>query len=419
MNAPRISKRLAPKLQGPASPPAEPDLKRALSRVMKMMAIPGPSGHEAKIVQFIVDELRRAGAPAKAIKTDSAHKRSRIGGDVGNLILKLPGTRPGPGPGTGSGARRLLMAHVDTVPLCVGCKPVQRRRIVRSADRNTALGADNRSGAAAVLTGAVEILRQRLPHPPVTFLFPVQEEIGLAGVPHASLTDLGKPAMGFNFDGGMPHQVVVAAKGAYRITFEVQGIASHAGVHPEDGASAIAIAALAIAQLQRDGWHGLIRKGSQTGTSNVGLVEGGSAVNVVAPTATVRAEARSHDPRFRKRILDTMVKAFAQAAQSVRGQDGRCGKVNVSSSLDYESFKLGPREPCVAVAENVIRGLGLEPIRVVVNGGLDANVTSQRGIPTVTLGAGQHHPHTVDELLNVKEFENGCRLALRLASMEF
>ena len=41
--------------------------------------------------------------------------------------------------------------------------------VVRSGNPNSALGADNRTGVAAVLNAALEIRRNRLDHPPVTF----------------------------------------------------------------------------------------------------------------------------------------------------------------------------------------------------------------------------------------------------------
>ena len=50
-------------------------------------------------------------------------------------------------------------------------------------------------------------------------------------------------------------------------------------------------------------------------------------------------------------------------------------------------------------------------------GGLDANHLNQKGIPTVTMGAGQHGPHTVDEYVDVREYLNGCRLALCVATV--
>jgi len=324
------------------------------------MAIPGASGEEGRVMEFIAARLRRAGAPEGSLRFDRAHRRSPLGGEVGNLVCKLPGTR--------RAGRRMLMAHADTVPLCRGARPVRRGRFIVPADKNTALGADDRAGCAVVLATALEILRRRLPHPPLTFLWTVQEEVGVHGARFARLGMLGKPALAFNFDGGSSQKLTVGATGGYRMEIRVGGIASHAGGAPENGVSAIAIASLAIARLHEEGWHGRIEKAGRFGTSNVGIIRGGDATNVVTSEVEIRAEARSHDPAFRRRIVRTIERAFQAAARKVRNQAGACGKVQIDGRLDYESFKLGDDDPSVLVAERAVADLGGEPERAISNG---------------------------------------------------
>ena len=98
----------------------------------------------------------------------------------------------------------------------------------------------------------------------------------------------------------------------------------------------------------REGWHGLIVKGDHRGTSNVGLIRGGEATNVVTDRVELKAEARSHDPQFRKQIVDTIQRAFKNAAEQVRNSAGQTGKVRFNGRLDYEAFQLSPGEPAVA-----------------------------------------------------------------------
>ncbi len=384
--------------------------KAAISRVTKMMAIPGKSGKERAIADFIKSELQKAGVPASAIQHDSAHRKSHLGGEVGNLIVKLPGTVKRP--------RRLLMGHIDTVPLCVGCRPVRDGDLIRPKDPTTALGGDNRAGAGVVLTTALEILKRKLPHPPLTLLWPVQEEVGLVGARHVGVSKLGNPKLSFNWDGGPPNMLVVGATGDVNIEIEVSGIASHAGAHPEDGVNAAAIASLAIADLTRDGWHGLIQKGRNSGTSNIGSISGGEATNVVMPNVHVRAEARSHDPKFRQRIVNQFRKTFQKAARALQNSAGKRGSVEFESSLKYESFKINLSEPSVEAAKSVMESLGMEPEYRISNGGLDANWMTANGIPTVTMGCGQQGIHTVDEKLNIESFLLACRVAMRLATVE-
>src|SRR6186997_1165812 len=177
----------------------------ALELVMKMMAIPGRSGEEAAIMDFIRLKLIDAGVSANSLSFDDANRRTPLGGQVGNLILKLPGTLRGP--------RRMLSAHVDTVPICVGSRPVKKGKVIVNANKKTGLGGDDRSGAAIVLAAALDILRAKLPHPPLTFLWTIEEEVGLFGAKFVKLSKLGKPALAFNFDGSSPTSLKIGATG--------------------------------------------------------------------------------------------------------------------------------------------------------------------------------------------------------------
>jgi len=381
--------------------------EKLISQVIEMMAIPGKSGEELEIAEYIRKQLLAAGADPKSIRTDTAHRRTRIKGNVGNLVFKLPGTYKAP--------RRMLSAHLDTVPICEGCRPQRKGMKVTSIDNHTGLGADNRAGCGVVLSTALEILRRGLPHPPLTFTWFVQEEVGLQGSRYATTSIFGKPELAFNWDGGSPVKMTVGATGGYRMTMHVKGIAAHAGVCPERGVSSIAITSLAIADLQQNGWHGAISKGKQAGTSNVGIVQGGDATNVVTDHVYVRAEARSHNASFRKRIVREIEKAFERAARKVKNVQGDCGSVSIEGFLDYDSFKLGAKEPCVRIAKRVIESQNQQPVFTLANGGLDANWITKHGVPTVSMGCGQLNAHMVTETLDLKEYLLACDIGLAIA----
>ena len=102
-----------------------------ISQVIEMMAIPGKSGEEQQIAEYIRNQLVDAGADPKAIRTDTSHRKTRIKGEVGNLVFKLPGTYKAP--------RRMLSAHMDTVPICEGCRPKRVGMRVTSMDKHTCL----------------------------------------------------------------------------------------------------------------------------------------------------------------------------------------------------------------------------------------------------------------------------------------
>jgi tripeptide aminopeptidase len=132
----------------------------------------------------------------------------------------------------------------------------------------------------------------------------------------------------------------------------------------------------------------------------------------------IRAEARSHDPKFRARIVREIEWALQRAARRVRNATGQQGKVRIDGRLDYESFRLALDEPCVLVAAEAVRAEGHEPELAISNGGLDANWLTARGIPTVTLGCGQRNIHTAEEELDLADFHLARRIALRLATAD-
>jgi tripeptide aminopeptidase len=394
------------------------DNKAAVERLMRFLAVEGITGQEAAIGREIVAALKEVGVPAGAIYLDDANKRIPVPTQTGNLIVHLPGR----------GAMHnqpalMFMTHMDTVPLCAGAKPkLQGRKIVNTV--KTALGGDNRTGCGVLVTLAAELTSQNLDHPPITLLFCVREESGLWGARFVDKADLRSPVMAFNYDGGSSSNVVVGAVGADRWEVEIFGRASHAGVAPERGISSTIILALALAEVKAGGWFGKVVKGKKQGTSNVGPVTGGEgrpagdATNVVTDYVHVRGESRSHDAKFFPQITAAYKAAFEKAAKKVKNSEGKTGRIKFRKQTDYHPFRMKDTLPVVKRAAAAVEAGGGTPNIKTANGGLDANWMVRHGIPTVTFGAGQNEVHTVDEWINLGEYERACALALRLATMQ-
>jgi tripeptide aminopeptidase len=391
------------------------DADQAVARLLRFLSVEGVTGREQAIGREVVRALIEAGIPRRAIQFDHANEQIPLPTETGNLIVTLPGTRPGP--------QRLFMTHLDTVPLCAGAVPVRKgNRIVAAG--NTALGGDNRTGVACLVTMLATLLERQLPHGPMTVLFTVREESGLWGARYVDPADLGNPVEAYNVDGGSPAEITIGAVGAERWEVEINGKASHAGAHPEQGISATAVAALALAQAYNGGWFGKIVKDGSEGTSNVGSFGGhdgqsaGEATNVVTDYVHIRGEARSHDPRFVRAITSAYRDAFRAAADQVRNHQGRAAKVKFRTRLDYHPFRLKPDAPVVQRALAASKRAGMTAATRLTNGGLDANWLVRHGIPTITFGAGQRDVHTVEEYVDLADFTKGCRLALALATQE-
>src|SRR5215470_12995696 len=241
------------------------DVKTAEDHLMRFLLVEGVTGQEAAIAAAVSDELKKVGVPAAAIRFDTANQRIPVPTQTGNLLVELPGTRPGP--------RLLFATHLDTVPLCAGAKPKREGDRVVS-DGTTALGGDNRTGCAVLVTLAETLLKHKVPHPPITLLLTVREESGLHGARELDPADLGGAKMCFNVDGRLASELIIGAVGQENWEVEIKGKASHAGVAPEKGISATLVGAIDLTEAQRAGWFGKVVKPNGKGTSNIGIFGG-------------------------------------------------------------------------------------------------------------------------------------------------
>lgn len=391
------------------------DVKSAEDHLMRFLAVEGVTGQEKAIAETVADELKKVGVPAAAIRYDTVHERIPLPTQCGNLYADLPGTRPGP--------RLLFSTHLDTVPLCAGAKP-RREGDKIVGDGTTALGGDNRTGCAVLVSLVETLLKHKLPHPPITLLFTVREESGLHGARELKPADLKDAKMCFNVDSKLANELITGAVGQENWDVEITGKASHAGVAPEKGISATLVGAIGLAEAHKAGWFGKVVKPDGNGTSNIGIFGGkpgkpaGDATNVVTDYVHLVGEARSPEQKFASAICQGYRDAFAKAQALVKDDGGQTAEVKFTSKPSYPPFNVPDDHPAVKHAKKAVESLGLKPTTLFSNGGLDANWLDKHGVPTVTIGAGQYEIHTIKEYVDVPEFLQGCRLAVALATLE-
>ena len=388
------------------------DEARAVRTVMGLLSIEGVSSREGAVARHVRDELVALGVARKRITADASHKKFPFPAETGNVIVNVPGV------GALARARpRMFSAHMDTVELASGARPVRKGgRVVSRGE--TALGADDRAGVAAILVMLRTLKKLRVDHPPFVLVFTACEETGLWGSRNLKPKAIKGCELGFNFDGSSPEQLVISAPSQDRIVIEIDGIPSHAGVGPEKGASATVAFSRATARLSDRGWLGKLKKGKHRGTSNIGVVNGGLASNIVTPNVRAEGEARSYSNVFLARIARVFKTEFAAAAARTKNASGKSAKAKITVSRLYETFDLGETAPVVVAAADALRDIGLKPSYKRQFGGLDANWLNAHGLPTVTLGAGAHNMHGVSEYLDIKEFLKGCEVAVRLSGAD-
>ena len=385
------------------------DKKSAVQHLLDLLIAEGPSGGEGPVAHVVKEKLLAAGCKPSWIRENVGNKRMAKHCTVGNLIVKIPGTVKGP--------RIMFAAHLDTVPICQGVIPVQKgTRIVPKG--KTGLGGDNRASVAAIVSMIETVLKKNLPHPPLTLLFPVGEENGMHGSTAFQPSEGDHPALCFNLDGSGERGGVIGALGAVHWTATVHGKSVHAGVNPEGGISAAVIAAHAITDIQAKGYFGKIKTGRITGTANIGTMQGGEASNQVMDQLIVTGECRSHHPAALKQIASVWKAAFEKAARTLKNVQGDCGSVDWKMESTYRSFKLKKSEPVVRQFLKAAPIVGREAKTEVINAGLDANILTEKGIPTLTFDAGNYHAHDLNEYIEIPRYLEACELTVALATGE-
>jgi tripeptide aminopeptidase len=387
-------------------------MDRNIETVIEMMKVPGAPGQESRINDRVVGLLLDMGVPKDVISHDDAHKHSEIAGEIGNLIVKFPGRAGEP--------CRMLSTHLDTVPGAVGSEPVLEGNKVVNSAAGKALGADARAGVAVLLAAARALVDRKGNHPPCVLTFFVQEEIGLVGSKHLDVEMLGepKPEMCFNFDGGPTEEIAAAVVGTERIHIDLTGVAAHTS-SADRGISCAVIFADAVAELQREGWIGII-EGNEWASSNIGVVQGGTGSNVTMPHLYALGECRTFDLNLREQVLSAWRRAFADAvdrandAARKRGVAAKAG-VTFRKGPEYSPYRLARDAPVVQRALEAIRKIGRTPELVDDHGGMDTCNVVAKGIPAVGLGMGDNKAHSVDEWLDVPHFLDACRIGVELA----
>lgn len=363
--------------------------RRLLDTFMELCAIDAEPTRERAMADRLTVLLAALGC---TVREDDAG--TRLGGSAGNLYASLPGCGPG--------ETLLFSAHMDRVAPGCGVKPRLEGEYVVS-DGSTVLGGDDVAGLAAVLEG-ITVLRERgLSHPPLELLFTVAEELSLLGIEQFDTAQLVSRC-GFVLDAGGPvGEIVVRAPEQVRLSAVIHGRSAHAGICPEEGLSAIQIAATAIARMP------LMRIDGET-TANIGSIRADGPTNIVPERCELCAEARSTDPER----LAEQVAAMRQALQAAACEAG--GRVEIAERSNYRSYRLDPSAAPVRRAEQAARQLGL-PVRYrATGGGSDANVLNERGIPTVVLCCGFEKVHTCEERMPIAQLNALAAWVVAIAS---
>ena len=353
--------------------------ERLVSLFCDMVRIDSESGNEGPFIEYVKDYLTRELAAECSID------------EHGNLVARVPAVD------TASEEAIFLGAHADTVKPGIGIEPVIVDGVIRSKGE-TILGADDKAGLAAI----IEAVRSAAQRPVVEIVVTRGEEIGLVGAKHLDMSLL-TAKKGFIVDSDDPDTIILGGPTHASLDIKITGKAAHAAM-PEDGISAIRVAAHAITKFEEG------KLDAET-VANVGTIEGGMIRNGVPETVKIKAECRSlNDEKCRKQATQ-MKAAFEDAAAAVGA------KANVDLRFEYSASLVDEAKAIVELGKKAIAASGLDPKTQVILGGTDALVLSGRGVDAVVLGYGGKAAHSTDEHIEISEFEKVAEILRNIVEL--
>ena len=356
-----------------------------------------PSGKEGRMAALVTEMLCALGAEPP-FEDDSA---AATGSECGNLIFRFEGD---------AHLEPLFFnCHLDTVEPCIGIKVVRKDDIFTSLGE-TILGSDDKSGIAAMIEALTVLRENKLPHAPMEFVFTTCEEIGLLGA-KALNPEHVRAKMGYALDSTGFGRVIVGAPASNRLRITVRGVAAHAGLNPEQGINAIALAGKALAAAPCG------RIDEET-TANFGTIQGGAASNIVAEEVVIVGEVRSHSPEKLNRLTAEIEQAFSQVIEEWSDPSGKARgipKLDFQAEQDFPAMQLSAEDAVLQRLDAAAARINIPMQHEKAGGGSDANIFNGGGLPTAIIATGMTHVHSTDEQVSLEDMTSLTALLLALA----
>lgn len=353
--------------------------ERLVNEFIELVKIPSVTKTERDFAIHLEKKLKELGFDTKF---DNSMEKS--GCNTGNLMARLKGTK--------TAETILFAAHMDTVSPGIGINPIINGNTIKS-DGTTILAADDKSAIAAFLEAIKNIQENAIAHGDIEAVFTTMEEGGMHGCKNLEY-DYFTSKTAFALDsGGKPGTVITKAPAQNKLQVYITGRASHAGVEPEKGVSAIMVLADAISNMK------LLRIDEET-TANVGTISGGTVTNIVSEKCEALFEARSLVVEKLDAQIDHMIQCLKNSSEKF------------GAALNYEIIKNYPplnvldSAHAVQVVKKAAEALNWDFKTTSTGGGSDANILSSKGFDIVNLAVGMSNPHSVAEFIEIDDMVN-------------
>ena len=327
-------------------------------------------------------------------------------------------------------------AHVDTAPDCSGTdvKPIHHKyydgkdivlpddssQVLRMIDSpylknhlnsgvitasgNTLLGADDKSGVAAIMEAALFFMQNpAIKHGDIKILFTPDEEVG-QGTAKVDMQKLGAQ-FGYTLDGGEAGSLEDETFSADGALITVHGVIVHPGYAKDKLVNALKVAAAILDALPKNEWS------PETTDKREGFVHP-TAVNGIAERATIQFIVRDftliglqqHHDRLKKIAADTVAKFPGVVMEYEATEQYR----NMKEVLDKHP-------QVVAYAEEAIQRAGLSIKKESIRGGTDGSRFSYIGMPCPNIFTGMQNIHSKLEWIGTKDMAKAVETIVHLS----
>jgi len=366
---------------------------------LTLLSIPSPSGKEKQIAEYIREYAESLGFEVQEEREDPSL------GETGNLVIHPYTDIPQ------NEEPLALVAHLDTVPVPVAGKVplIQEGDLIHTGGASP-LGADDKAGVALALQLLEKVSKEPEYYIPFEVVFTVREEQGCLGARHFSPSRI-KARKGICLDGETPvGTAIIQSPTKWKYTIQVQGKSAHAALNAEDGVNAILYACRIGATLPT----GLLDPFT---TANLGIVEGGTSINVVPDHCVLRGELRSLQEghlRFWKEEITKQVEEAIKEGDRIGPNPAVYDKLlpqsDISWELAYPGYTLSKEEPLLKRFQQGCEALSLTPQFLSSRGGGDANYFNAKGIRSFVFGLGMEGIHTSLERYRLSTLHEAARL---------
>ncbi|MGB3801353.1 MAG: peptidase T [Lewinella sp.] len=269
---------------------------------------------------------------------------------------------------------------------------------------DTLLGADNKSGIAAIMAAVEHLLQNpHIPHGRLRLLFTPDEEIG-RGVDAVDMEKLAAD-FGYTIDGEARGSLEDETFSADAATITIEGVSAHPGFGKDKLENAVKIAADIIAALPRKGLS------PETTADRDGFIH--------PVSMTAKAEGARIDFILRDFTTDQL-SDYAAVLQSIIEEIGPNypnSQVTLEVKEQYRNMKevISEHPRVVRLAEEAIRSVGLPVRRAAIRGGTDGARLSFMGLPCPNIFAGEHAFHSPYEWASVYEMQKAAEVIVAIS----